>query len=1415
MEKSDKSTKNHTSVLQKAKELANNVNTDSKVKLTDAEIIILLHELEVHQMELEMQNKELINSALESQESSQKYNDLYDFAPSGYFTLSNYSEIIELNLSGANLIGKVRSDLVGKRFGLFVSHDTKLVFNNFMEKVFTSNVKHSCELTILNDKQFIYVHVTGVVNSNPDECLLTMVEITERKLAEINLAEKEVQYSNLANAGMALIWTSDTDKLCNYFNKPWLNFTGRTLEQELGNGWTEGVHPDDLKKCIDTYVKAFDKHKPFEMEYRIRHASGEYRWLLDIGNPNYDRNKNFIGYIGYCFDITNRKASQIKLAESEEKFRVLFQTMTQGVVYQKSDGSIISANPAAEKILGLSIDQMRGITSIDPKWNCIREDGASFPGEEHPAMQALNTGKAITNVVMGVLKTKTTSYTWINVNAVPQFQNGETKPYQVYTTFDDITDRFSFEKAKEVTERFQQQQLKFSEALNKIAEVIISNDYTDDILENVNSIIGETLKLDRILIYDIAFDRKRITGLCEWLGRSHADIEASKGEYPIDMFLSPLTEIRETEKPLASHFNNINEYFIKDGSGKILHERFKIKSLVWYPFAFHKNGYYLFTLNQIIKPRIWTIEEFDFLESVAKQVNLALIKIRLIQDRQLTQKFLKDSEERYRSLFDNMLNGFAHCQMFYDNAGIPVDYYHIAVNRAFLAQTGLKDVVGKKISEVIPGIRQADDELFKIYGRVAMSGVAEHFEMFVSSLDKWFAISVYSPLKDQFVVIFDNITLRKNTEEALRDNEKKYRLIAENTADVIWSMDLNLNSTFVSPSVFKLRGFTADEAMKQSAEQYLTPDSLKKMHKIFETQIMRLKDNLHLENNFIIEEFEQYKKDGSIILTENTISIIYNENKKPVGILGITRDITKRKQFEISLRESEEQFRAVTESANDAIITINDKGIVLKWNKGAEKIFGFTEQEIIKKELSTIMPKQFEVLHKAGIVRINQGGDRHVIGKTVELIGLNKNGVKFPVELSLAEWETSSGRFITGIIRDITQRKKAELEIELKNQELQKINVEKDKFFSIISHDLRAPFNGFLGLSQLIAEKSSSLTIDEIQEIAENMRKSAVNLFRLLENLLQWARIQQGALPFNPMMFKLRPLVNDCMANIIETAKTKEIELTCDIPDDLEVFADVNMLETVIRNLVSNAMKFTPRHGTINVKAHTNINKNVEITITDSGIGMSSEIVANLFRIDVKTNRLGIDSEPSTGLGLLLCKEFVEKHGGKIRVESKEANLSSDNTGGSVFSFTIPCNTKIEKETELNSIVSVKEQNPINNLKILIAEDDEVSEKLISRVVKSFSREILIAKTGVEAVEACRNNPDIELVLMDIKMPEMDGYEATRQIRLFNKDLVIIAQTAYAMSSARELAMQAGCNDYMPKPINHLLLADLIKKHFE
>jgi len=248
---------------------------------------------------------------------------------------------------------------------------------------------------------------------------------------------------------------------------------------------------------------------------------------------------------------------------------------------------------------------------------------------------------------------------------------------------------------------------------------------------------------------------------------------------------------------------------------------------------------------------------------------------------------------------------------------------------------------------------------------------------------------------------------------------------------------------------------------------------------------------------------------------------------------------------------------------------------------------------------------------------------------------------------------------------EVRVRVETHLNLYFQKKELQRINAEKDRFFSIIAHDLRGPFSSFLGVTQLLDEKLSELTKEDIQDFAASMRISATNLFSLLENLLQWAKIKQGLIPFEPTNMLLFKIAEESIVNVHEPAKNKGIEIVNDIEDGVEVYADKNMLQTVIRNLVSNAIKFTPKGGKISINAKVGEDKTAEISVKDSGIGMNQTMVANLFRLDVRTNRPGTEGEASTGLGLILCKDFIEKQGGKIWVESEEGK-------GSVFYFTVP-----------------------------------------------------------------------------------------------------------------------------------------------
>lgn len=270
-----------------------------------------------------------------------------------------------------------------------------------------------------------------------------------------------------------------------------------------------------------------------------------------------------------------------------------------------------------------------------------------------------------------------------------------------------------------------------------------------------------------------------------------------------------------------------------------------------------------------------------------------------------------------------------------------------------------------------------------------------------------------------------------------------------------------------------------------------------------------------------------------------------------------------------------------------------------------------------------------------------------------------------PLHVHLTGIVTSDGDNCLLTAADITRQKQAEIDLILKNQELEKLNVQKDKFFSIMAHDLRGPFNGFLGLTEIIAKEFQSLESKEIQSMGESMWRSATNLFKLLENLLQWSQMEQGLIPFNPGAFRLLSFAEDSLTTEIQAAENKEIKVTFDIPMDIYVLADTKMLRSILSNLSYNAIKFTPKGGNIIISARYSDVDRVEISIKDSGIGMNKEMQDKLFQLSEQISRQGTDGELSTGLGLFLCKEFIEKHNGTIWAESEEGK-------GSTFNFTIP-----------------------------------------------------------------------------------------------------------------------------------------------
>ena len=436
--------------------------------------------------------------------------------------------------------------------------------------------------------------------------------------------------------------------------------------------------------------------------------------------------------------------------------------------------------------------------------------------------------------------------------------------------------------------------------------------------------------------------------------------------------------------------------------------------------------------------------------------------------------------------------------------------------------------------------------------------------------------------------------------------------------------------------------------------------------------LIKVIPNLALWNELLIDSF---------LLAIILLPILYFFSFRPLILT-----IAERKQEEEKACKIEEKFRKTSMTSPDSIIISRfSDGMIISINEAFTKITGYSEKDAVGKtsfELNiwanpgnrNLISKELQekgrvdsfeaiFLKKDGAIvnvllsasLINLDGVTHILSVTKD-ISLHK---RFEAELAREQF------FVNGQIAISIERRKAEEELKRKNKLLQTIVAEKDKFFSILSHDLRGPLSTFVGATQILTEEIQVMNKDEIKMITQNMRSSAANIYNLLEDLLEWSRLRQGVMNFIPGKFSFKKKIKNCIDVLSESARRKGIEIVISSPDEMEIFADKYMFDTVVRNLVSNAIKFTPYGGKVSVIADFNNDHSIEIKISDSGIGMTPELKNKLFLINEKTNRKGTEGEPSTGLGLIICKEYIEKNGGKIWVESEEGK-------GSVFGFTIP-----------------------------------------------------------------------------------------------------------------------------------------------
>ena len=991
------------------------------------------------------------------------------------------------------------------------------------------------------------------------------------------------------------------------------------------------------------------------------------------------------GYLTKPYDTIELKYSielaiyknkmQEELKESEENYRNLFETMDQGVVYQDKNGEILSANPAAEEILGLTLNEMQGHNSKDPRWKSIREDGSVFPGEEHPAMVALKTGKKVKNIVMGVFTPKNGKIRWINITATPKFKVGESKPYQVYTVFEDISQRIQMEE-----------KLGGSEA--KLEAVI----------ESMNDAVFISDKEGNFIDFNQAF----------------ATYHKFKNK-------------EECYKTLSEYPDYVNVYF-DDGT---------LAPLDMWAVPRALRGETVSNAEYIIERKDtgeewWGSYSFGPIRNQDGKIVGSVVVARDITEIKESGKKLRESEKKYRNALDNMMEG---CQILDHDW----TYVYVNDAAARHGRVVKEDLEGRSMMEMYPGIQDTEMfQVMEQAMEEGTSHHLENYFIYPDGTGRWFELSVFPVPEGIFILSFD-IDDRKNLEIELRKSEQKFKTVADFTYDWEYWVGPDGNLLYVSPSCKRISGYTPEEFIKDQdlLEKITHPDDKKlfiehendsngtktggeiefriirkdgeeiwishncqpvfnedreflgrrasnedinerhlAIRKIEESegQLRFITDNMtdvvgqinsegiityfspslkqfagfnpsevfgksvydlvHPADQEMVKgviqqaiitrqpvtiEYRAKKADGSYLWVEAIGKAVYNADGDFESLIFNGRDINDRKKTEKELKQSEEKYRHVVETAAEGITLFNRKGTVIETNIKTLELLGFKREEVVGRNLIQMLPA----------IKINA---KEVLGAFKDILGgkslkktewgfVNKNGHQKFAKVHYSPMKKEGKTIgITLILEDIT-------ELKLREKSLENSLEEKEALLREIHHRVK---NNMQIISSLLNLQSSYVQRDETKTVLKDSQSRVKSMAMIHEKLYMSPDLSH--INFKEYTEKL---VSDIFYTYgIKKGTIHSILNVEDIEMNMETAIPLGL---IINELVTNSLKFAfpeMNKGSITVEMDTS-NGDHTLIVADDGMGIPEDI----------------NFKKTESLGLQLVNNLVHQIDGEITLE--------------------------------------------------------------------------------------------------------------------------------------------------------------------
>ncbi len=756
-----------------------------------------------------------------------------------------------------------------------------------------------------------------------------------------------------------------------------------------------------------------------------------------------------------------------------------------------------------------------------------------------------------------------------------------------------------------------------------------------------------------------------------------------------------------------------------------------------------------------------------------------------ITERKLAGQVLQASEKRFRAIFDQSPVAIALLDM----QGHP-----IISNLRLSEMLGYtKDELSKMMFTEFTYPEDIDKDLNQftdlIAGKISSYNMEKRYihkngnllwaNLFVTTLND------SNGLPQEIIGMVEDITERKQAENEIAMLAHSLKSINE----CVSITDMENKILFVNESFLKTYGYELNELIGENIS--ILRSQSNKQSQLDEILSATIQGEWH-------GELMNRKKDGTEFPVYLSTTFIKVKENKVLGLIGVASDITVRKKI-----ENEIKFQAnLLNNVGQAVIATDLHGIVIYWNNTAEKMYGWSLAEVIGQNIISLTPTQSTREQATEIMKKLSEGESW----SGEFIVKRKDGSSFPALVTDTPILDANGKLtgIIGISSDITERKRAEMELIEAKEKAEESDRLKTAFLNNVSHEIRTPMNAIVGFSGFLNDPD--LKPNKRQEFTDIIIKSSDHLLAIIDDIMSIASIESGQEKIQKNEININLICDLIKDQFSSKANEKNVTLSL-IPglvdDEANIITDATKLTQILTNLIGNALKFTQK-GYINYGYKVK-DSHLEFYVEDSGMGIPlnmQEVIFNRFRqIETTATR----NFGGSGLGLSISKAYVEMLGGKMW-------LTSEMGKGSVFYFTIPYkNANPKKLPDIPSVKGLDFEFKTTKT-VLITEDEDSNFILLEEMLSHSGINMIRAVNGLEAVKLCQSNPNIDLVLMDIKMPEMDGYEATKRIKEFKPDLPIIAQTAYVTEADRIKALACGCSDYISKPISKRLLLSKINE---